>query len=95
MPVGSSSAASPGPSSGASRRSRSEWTSGRWQEARLGPDAGIDYWRQWYLPWDALPGRHDLTVRATDLNGEVQPERRTAPFPEGARGWHSIVVIVD
>ncbi len=20
------------------------------------PDAGIDYWRQWYLPWDALPG---------------------------------------
>ncbi|HZB68272.1 MAG TPA: oxidoreductase, partial [Ornithinibacter sp.] len=67
----------------------------RWQEAQLGPDAGIDYWRQWFLPWDALPGRHDLTVRATDLSGDVQPEGRTAPFPEGARGWHSIVVIID
>ena len=67
----------------------------RWQEAQLGPDAGIDYWRQWFIPWDALPGRHDLTVRATDLNGDVQPEGRTAPFPEGARGWHSIVVIID
>lgn len=68
---------------------------GRWQEARLGPDAGIDYWRQWYLPWDALPGRHDLTVRATDATGETQPERRTTPFPDGARGWHSVVVVVD
>ena len=65
-----------------------------WQEAKLGPDAGIDYWRQWYLPWDALPGRHQLTVRATDLNGDVQPEQETTPFPKGATGWHSIVVII-
>ena len=57
------------------RRSRAAMA--RWQAARLGPDAGIDYWRQWFLPWDALPGRHELTVRATDLEGEVQPEGRT------------------
>ena len=44
---------------------------GPWQEATLGPDGGIDYWRQWYLPWDATPGRHDLTVRATDGTGEA------------------------
>ena len=68
---------------------------GTWQEARLGPDAGIDYWRQWYLPWDALPGRHSLSVRATDETGELQPEQRTTPFPKGATGWHSIVVIVE
>ena len=68
---------------------------GTWQEARLGPDAGIDYWRQWYLPWDALPGRHNLSVRATDETGELQPEQRTTPFPKGATGWHSIVVIVE
>jgi DMSO/TMAO reductase YedYZ molybdopterin-dependent catalytic subunit len=67
---------------------------GRWQEARLGPDAGIDYWRQWYLPWDALPGRHELTVRATDLGGAVQPEQEEPPFPKGATGWHSIVVTI-
>jgi DMSO/TMAO reductase YedYZ molybdopterin-dependent catalytic subunit len=66
-----------------------------WQEAKLGPDGGIDYWRQWYLPWDALPGRHQLTVRATDLNGDVQPEAEATPFPKGATGWHSIVVIVE
>jgi len=66
-----------------------------WQEARLGPDGGIDYWRQWYLPWDALPGRHQLAVRATDLNGDVQPEQETTPFPKGATGWHSIVVIIN
>ena len=69
--------------------------SGPWQEARLGPEAGIDYWRQWYLPWDAVPGRHTLTVRATDATGDVQPEARTEPFPQGATGWHSIVVVVD
>ncbi len=66
-----------------------------WQEAKLGPDAGIDYWRQWYLPWDALPGRHELTVRATDLEGNTQPEQRADPFPKGATGWHSIVVIIN
>ena len=65
-----------------------------WQEAKLGPDGGIDYWRQWYLPWDALPGRHQLTVRATDLNGDVQTDQKSTPFPKGATGWHSIVVII-
>ncbi len=68
---------------------------GSWQEAKLGPDAGIDYWRQWYLPWDALPGRHELTVRATDLEGTTQPEQRATPFPSGATGWHSIVVLIN
>ncbi|MGL4742996.1 MAG: molybdopterin-dependent oxidoreductase [Dermatophilaceae bacterium] len=68
---------------------------GRWQEARLGPDAGIDYWRQWYLPWDAVPGEHELTVRATDATGVTQPERRTDPFPSGATGWHRVVVTVE
>ncbi|HSO65377.1 MAG TPA: molybdopterin-dependent oxidoreductase [Ornithinibacter sp.] len=68
---------------------------GEWMEARLGPDAGIDYWRQWFMPWDATSGRHQLTVRATDLNGDVQSDRRETPFPKGASGWHSIVVLVD
>ena len=63
---------------------------GAWQEAKLGPDGGIDYWRQWYLPWDALPGRHQLTVRATDLEGQTQPEQDATPFPKGATGWHGI-----
>ena len=26
---------------------------GEWQDATLGPDAGIDYWRQWRFAWRA------------------------------------------
>lgn len=68
---------------------------GAWMPATLGPDAGIDYWRQWYVPWKATTGRHTLTVRATDETGQVQPDKRTTPFPSGASGWHSIVVLVN
>ena len=68
---------------------------GDWREVELGPDAGIDYWRQWYLPWDATPGRHTLTVRATDATGQTQPEGRSDPFPRGATGWHNILVTVE
>lgn len=67
---------------------------GAWQEARLGPDAGVDYWRQWYLPWDATSGRHLLAVRATTVDGEVQSAVRASPFPDGSSGVQEIVVNV-
>ncbi|MEP6649156.1 MAG: molybdopterin-dependent oxidoreductase [Lapillicoccus sp.] len=66
-----------------------------WQPAQLGPDAGVDYWRQWYLPWDASTGQHTLAVRATDLTGAVQTDRRATPFPDGSSGIQSVVVIVS
>lgn len=65
---------------------------GGWREATLGPDGGIDYWRQWFLPWDATKGRHTLTVRATDSLGYQQTQAVADPFPSGATGWHSVVV---
>ncbi|MET1132405.1 MAG: molybdopterin-dependent oxidoreductase [Aeromicrobium sp.] len=65
---------------------------GDWQPAEFGPDGGIDYWRQWYLLWDAEPGRHTLTVRAQDLDGEYQTEDRAKPFPDGSSGYQQIVV---
>lgn len=68
---------------------------GPWQKATLGPDGGTDYWRQWFWVWDATPGRHDLTVRAKDGTGEFQTEKRADPFPGGASGWHSVVVIIS
>ncbi|GAB3311939.1 sulfite oxidase [Epidermidibacterium keratini] len=67
---------------------------GEWQEATLGPDAGIDYWRQWYIEWDATPGRHTLSSRATDTTGETQTDAKATPFPSGATGWHSIVTMI-
>ena len=68
---------------------------GPWQPATLGPDGGTDYWRQWYLLWDAAPGRHTLTVRATDGTGATQTDAVADAYPSGATGYHSVVVIVS
>jgi DMSO/TMAO reductase YedYZ molybdopterin-dependent catalytic subunit len=67
---------------------------GPWQRATLGPDAGTDYWRQWYVIWDAQPGRHRFTARATDGNGEVQTAEPRDSFPSGATGYHSVQVSI-
>ena len=67
---------------------------GAWQQAKLGPSAGNDYWRQWYLPWTAKPGEHNLAVRATTKDGDVQTSARALPFPDGASGLQKIIVRV-
>ncbi|MEU1706186.1 sulfite oxidase [Streptomyces sp. NPDC005706] len=68
---------------------------GPWQEARLAAEDSRDTWRQWSFPWRATKGGHTLTVRATDRSGRVQTERRTRTVPDGASGWHSVVVTVE
>ncbi|TCJ29392.1 oxidoreductase [Nocardioides jejuensis] len=68
---------------------------GAWQTARLGPDAGLDYWRQWYLPWDAPKGRHLVAVRAVTKDGDVQTAVRRTPFPDGSSGIQEVVVNVS
>jgi hypothetical protein len=65
---------------------------GPWRAARLGAVDAIDTWRQWSIEWTPTPGRHSLSVRATDGSGELQPEERAEPFPSGATGWHTVVV---
>ena len=70
---------------------------GEWRDATLGPDAGNDYWRQWYVEWDAGStgsGQHTLAARAISNDGEVQTAARATPFPDGATGVQSIVVNV-
>jgi len=68
---------------------------GAWQQTELGPEVNIDYWRQWYLPWDAKPGLHRLAVRAIDRNGEPQIVERATPFPSGSSGVQEVVVTVE
>ncbi|MFJ7328300.1 molybdopterin-dependent oxidoreductase [Streptomyces cyaneofuscatus] len=68
---------------------------GPWRPAQLAEQDTVDTWRQWSYPWKATPGGHTLTVRATDGTGEVQTEKRTKTVPDGASGWHSVVVTVD
>ena len=67
---------------------------GPWAPAELADELTIDTWRQWKFTWDATPGNHRIEVRATDKTGAVQPEARADPIPDGATGWHSIVVRV-
>lgn len=66
---------------------------GPWREAELAAEINDTTWRQWRIPWQVTPGRHSITCRATDSTGQVQPGERTRPIPDGAAGWHSVVVI--
>lgn len=67
---------------------------GPWNAAELAAVPSADTWRQWRYRWSARPGRHTLTVRATDRTGAVQTPERVPPIPNGASGWQSIVVTV-
>ncbi|MGW5919064.1 molybdopterin-dependent oxidoreductase [Nocardia fluminea] len=67
---------------------------GPWQRATLAAAYSLDTWRQWTWTWDASPGTHALRVRAVDATGSVQTDARATPFPDGATGRHSRVVMV-
>ena len=68
---------------------------GEFVEAILADQQNVNTWRLWSVQWqDATPGRHRITVRATDADGNVQTEDRADPFPNGASGWMSIFIDV-
>ncbi|WP_405696048.1 molybdopterin-dependent oxidoreductase [Streptomyces sp. NBC_01185] len=67
---------------------------GEWHTARLAAEAGRDTWRQWVWEWPATTGHHTLEVRATDRTGATQTDERVGTVPDGATGWHSVVVDV-
>lgn len=67
---------------------------GEWMPATLGGVPSQDTWVQWFYEWDATPGKHTVTVRATDGTGTVQTDVRANPIPDGASGWHSVLVTV-
>jgi len=46
---------------------------GVWADAKLDPPAGDFAWRGWSFAWNAQPGEHQLTCRATDAAGNSQP----------------------
>jgi DMSO/TMAO reductase YedYZ molybdopterin-dependent catalytic subunit len=68
---------------------------GAWLEAGLSEPLSEDAWRQWSLPYEFARGEHILQVRATDGTGELQEENPTPPAPDGATGWHTVVVTVS
>ncbi len=67
---------------------------GEWTPAVLADTVGPDTWRQWTLALPLASGRHTLEVRAVDAAGAVQTEAQAPPAPDGATGWHRVVVTV-
>ncbi|MFI6579162.1 molybdopterin-dependent oxidoreductase [Nocardiopsis sp. NPDC050513] len=67
---------------------------GEWREAALAEEDTADTWRQWVHEWDAEPGEHRISVRATDRDGGTQTPDRAAVAPDGATGHHTIEVVV-
>ncbi len=57
---------------------------GQWHDAVLQPEIGDFAWRGWSFDWDAQPGEHRLSCRATDSAGNVQPTE--APWNHGGYG---------
>lgn len=68
---------------------------GDWQPATLATPINDDTWVQWYLDWDAAPGTHYLTVRATNKNGDLQIEEQAPIAPNGSSGWQKTLVSVS
>jgi DMSO/TMAO reductase YedYZ molybdopterin-dependent catalytic subunit len=67
---------------------------GPWTDATLAAEDTIDTWRQWRAGWEATPGSHTIAVRATDGDGDTQTSVPAPPFPNGATGYHTILIQV-
>ncbi len=68
---------------------------GPWNAAQLSDPISKATWVQFVYRWRATPGRHRLRVRATDGTGTVQTAEVTPPAPNGARGYHTVEVMVE
>ena len=68
---------------------------GEWLPCELGEALGDESWVQWHHQWTPTAGRHQIRVRATDGDGVTQGEQPVPPRPDGAEGWHTVVVTVQ
>ncbi|ANJ25893.1 molybdopterin-dependent oxidoreductase [Agromyces aureus] len=66
-----------------------------WQLATLSNPVNADTWVQWFLEWEATTGSHNVTVRATDRDGNRQVEERAPIAPDGSTGWQRRLVQVS
>lgn len=66
-----------------------------WSEALLQRPLSSYTWVLWTRQWlPRGPGRLTLRVRAVDGTGHVQEAREQDPLPDGATGYHAIVLTV-
>ena len=67
---------------------------GPWLEATLAEQPTPRTWRQWWIDWEATPGRHGIVVRATNGLGETQTSEIRDVVPSGATGYDMRVIDV-
>ena len=66
-----------------------------WSEASIKDPLSGYTWVLWAAEWTPpSSGVYRIMVRATDKNGETQTAEVSAPFPEGATGYHVIDIRV-
>lgn len=66
-----------------------------WTEAELEPPLSALTWVRWWSIWRPVrEGSYELVVRAWDGQGMLQDGRARPPLPEGATGWHRVLVHV-
>jgi DMSO/TMAO reductase YedYZ molybdopterin-dependent catalytic subunit len=53
-------------------------------------------WAFWRYVWvNPRPGKHQIQVRASDANGELQTSAHSSEWPDGATGYHTVAVEVS
>lgn len=62
---------------------------GEWVDAVVKNPLSPLSWVLWRANLKISPGKHNLSVRAIDGEGEVQTERTSPTYPDGASGHHS------
>ena len=65
-----------------------------WQDAQLKPALSQNAWNLWVFKQDLGPGTYLVKSRAVDGNGDVQTSFEADPLPDGATGYHSIILRV-
>ncbi|MEO8289235.1 MAG: molybdopterin-dependent oxidoreductase [Chloroflexota bacterium] len=66
-----------------------------WNDAYVKPKLSGTSWIVWAYDWTPLQaGKYTVKVRATDGAGNLQREKVTDPYPNGATGWHTVSYVV-
>ena len=65
---------------------------GEWQICDLAVPGTDETWVQWRTEWEATPGVHRIDVRAIDKTGALQPVGPKDVAPDGAEGYHAVLV---
>ncbi|HEX9133755.1 MAG TPA: molybdopterin-dependent oxidoreductase [Ktedonobacteraceae bacterium] len=66
-----------------------------WNPAKLDPPLSQDSWVLWTWQWTPiLPGKYTIVARATDGTGQVQTSQKQGTVPDGATGYHTVIVQV-